>query len=98
MLIDAALHPPARRDGRFYLVDGLLYALVERKNPPASIRKYVKYNLPSVLSQLVGTDAGIVSAGSRMLRGAIRLAREDLSAVAVTDEQSAKAGCGHLSS
>jgi len=73
-LIDSALHPLARRDGRFYVVDGILHGLVER-NPPASIRKFIKYNLPPVLSQLGGTDPEIVSAGDRMLKDMIRLAR-----------------------
>jgi hypothetical protein len=33
------------------LVDGLLHAIVEQ-NPPVTIRKFIKYNLPKLMKQL----------------------------------------------
>ena len=49
-LIDAVCHPLAANDKRFYVVDGFLHFLVER-DPPQSVRKFVKYNLPKILKE-----------------------------------------------
>ena len=38
-------------DKGFILVDGLLHGLVEQ-NPPITIRKFVKYNLPTLIKQI----------------------------------------------
>ena len=50
-LIDSICHPLCKNDKRFYLLDGFLHALVER-DPPETVRKFVKYNLPEIIKQL----------------------------------------------
>ena len=51
-LIDSLCHPLAETDKGFILVDGLLHAFVEQ-NPPVTIRKFIKYNLPKLIEQLI---------------------------------------------
>ena len=50
-LIDSLCHPLSKTDKGFMLVDGFLHGLVEQ-NPPATIRKFMKYNLPKIIKQL----------------------------------------------
>lgn len=50
-LIDSICHPLCESDKRFFLLDGFLHALVER-DPPETVRKFVKYNLPEIIKQL----------------------------------------------
>jgi hypothetical protein len=50
-LIDSVIHPFCKNDKRFILLDAFLHAMVER-DPPQSVRKFVKYNLPEILKQL----------------------------------------------
>ena len=50
-LIDSVCHPLCESDKRFVLLDGFLHAMVEQ-NPPVSVRKFVKYNLPAIMKQL----------------------------------------------
>lgn len=50
-LIDSLCHPLAEADKGFILVDGILHGLVEQ-NPPLTIRKFIKYNLPKLIEQL----------------------------------------------
>jgi hypothetical protein len=50
-LIDGICHPLRESDKRFFLLDGFLHALVER-DPPQTVRKFVKYNLPEIVKQL----------------------------------------------
>ena len=50
-LIDSLCHPLFKTDKSFILVDGLLHGLVEQ-NPPTTIRKFIKYNLPTLIKQL----------------------------------------------
>jgi hypothetical protein len=50
-MIDNLCHPLAKVDKGFVLVDGILHGLVEQ-NPPASVRKFVKFNLPLLIKQL----------------------------------------------
>lgn len=50
-LIDSMIHPFCEEDKRFILLDGFLHALVEQ-NPPVTVRKFVKYNLPEILKHL----------------------------------------------
>ena len=50
-LIDSLVHPFCERDTQFFLLDGFLHALVER-DPPSTVRKFVKYNLPEIVKQL----------------------------------------------
>lgn len=73
--IDALVHPLAKRDTRLFALDAALHALVE-KNPPVSVRKFVRYDLPLILSKLEGTDAGLVTAGNRLIREISRLYRK----------------------
>jgi hypothetical protein len=51
MLIDGLAHPLAQKDKRFILIDGFLHALNER-DPPQSLRKFLKYNLPEIIRQM----------------------------------------------
>jgi hypothetical protein len=50
-LIDSLIHPLTKTDKRFVLVDGLLHGVIEQ-NPPQSVKKFVKYNLPELIRQL----------------------------------------------
>ena len=50
-LIDAVVHPLSQTDKRFFLLDGFLHGLVER-DPPQTVRKFVRYNLVEILKQL----------------------------------------------
>jgi hypothetical protein len=50
-LIDVLCHPLSKTDKGFLLVDGLLHAIVEQ-DPPVTIRKFIKYNLPKLIKQL----------------------------------------------
>jgi hypothetical protein len=51
LLIDSLCHPLAEADKGFILVGGFLHGLVEQ-NPPVTIRKFVRYNLPKLIEQL----------------------------------------------
>jgi hypothetical protein len=50
-LIDSLCHPLSKENKGFILVDGLLHGFVEQ-NPPVTIRKFIKYNLPKLIEQL----------------------------------------------
>lgn len=50
-LIDTLVHPLAEKDQGFILLDGFLHALNER-NPPLSLRKFMKYNLPEIVKRM----------------------------------------------
>ena len=50
-LIDSLCHPLFKKDKGFMLVDGLLHGLVEQ-DPPTTIAKFIKYNLPTLIKQL----------------------------------------------
>ena len=50
-LIDSLCHPLFKTNERYILLDGLLHGLVEQ-NPPLTIRKFVKYNLPKLIEQI----------------------------------------------
>jgi hypothetical protein len=52
-LIDSVCHPLCDADLRFVLLDGFLHALVEQ-DPPTSVRKFMKYNVPRIVKQLGG--------------------------------------------
>jgi hypothetical protein len=54
-LIDSLIHPLSKTDKSFILVDGFLHGLVEQ-NPPASVKKFIKYNLPELIKQLEKTS------------------------------------------
>ena len=47
-LVDGLIHPLAKADKSYILLDGLLHALNER-NPPQSLRKFMKYDLPEIV-------------------------------------------------
>jgi len=47
-LIDSLIQPLAGEDPGILLVDGFLHALVEQ-NPPLTVRKFLRYNLPSFI-------------------------------------------------
>jgi hypothetical protein len=50
-LIDDLLHPLYKTNEGFMLVDGVLHGLVE-KNPPLSVKKFIKYNLPAIMKEV----------------------------------------------
>lgn len=54
-LIDSLIHPLSKTDKSFILVDGFLHGLVEQ-NPPTSVKKFIKYNLPELIKQLEKTS------------------------------------------
>ncbi len=49
-LIDDLLHPLYATNEGFVLVEGVLHGLVEL-NPPKSARKFLKYNLPTIVKE-----------------------------------------------
>jgi hypothetical protein len=49
-IIDSPCHPLFQTNEGFILADGILHAMVEQ-NPPATIQKFIKYNLPKILEQ-----------------------------------------------
>jgi len=49
-IIDSLCHPLFQINEGFILVDGILHAMVEQ-NPPTTIQKFIKYNLPKILEQ-----------------------------------------------
>jgi len=50
-LIDILCHPLFDTNEGFILVDGFLHGLVEQ-DPPLSIRKFMKYNLPGLICRI----------------------------------------------
>jgi hypothetical protein len=50
-LIDSLCHPLCEMNDGFILVDGVLNAMVE-KDPPVTVKKFTKYNLPKILKQI----------------------------------------------
>lgn len=50
--VDDLLHPLAKLDPAFLLLDGLLHGIIEQ-NPPESILKFIHHNLPKLASQLI---------------------------------------------
>lgn len=50
--VDDLLHPLAKLDPAFLLVDATLHFVIEQ-NPPESILKFIHYNLPKLASQLM---------------------------------------------
>ena len=49
-LIDSFLHPIARQDPYFWVVDTVLHGLVEQ-DPAVTLDKFIRYNLPKILEQ-----------------------------------------------
>ncbi len=49
-LTDSLLHPLAKEDKRILLLDAFIHGLIE-KNPPASVRKFLRYTLPDLVAQ-----------------------------------------------
>ena len=50
--IDSLCHPLFKTDKGFILVDGVLHAMVEQ-DPEVTVRKFIKYNLPKILEQII---------------------------------------------
>ena len=48
-LIDDLVHPYARDQKGYYVLDGILHGIVER-DPNVSMRKFIKHNLPRMLN------------------------------------------------
>jgi hypothetical protein len=50
-IIDSLCHPLSKTNKGFILVDGLLHGIIEQ-NPPVTIKKFIRYNLPTIIKQL----------------------------------------------
>jgi hypothetical protein len=75
VIVDSLLHPLGKRNVQLYIVDALLHFAVEG-DPVKSAKKFLKYNLPVILSEIEGTDTGIVYATNRLLKQVMRFSRE----------------------
>jgi len=51
-LIDSLCHPLFDIDKGFIVLDGFLHALVEQ-NPPLTIRKFIRHNLPRLIKNMI---------------------------------------------
>jgi hypothetical protein len=51
-LIDGLIHPLAKRYPELLILDGIIHSLIE-KNPPESTVKFIQYNLPGLLVELL---------------------------------------------
>jgi hypothetical protein len=49
-LIDAFIHPLAKRHPGLLILDGIVHGLIE-KNPSETAAKFIQYNLPKLLSE-----------------------------------------------
>ena len=49
-IIDALIHPLAKTDASYIVLDTILHGIVEQ-NPSTTIRKFIKYNLPKIVDQ-----------------------------------------------
>jgi hypothetical protein len=50
-LVDSIIHPVYKQSEAFRIVDGLLHGIIE-ENPPVSVRKFIRYNLPEVIKKI----------------------------------------------
>jgi hypothetical protein len=50
-LVDSFIHPFYREHEGLRLLDGLLHGLIEQ-NPPASLKKFIHYNLPEIVKKI----------------------------------------------
>jgi hypothetical protein len=51
-LIDALIHPLAKRYPEFLILDATIHGVIE-KNPPESTLKFMQYNLPKLVAELL---------------------------------------------
>jgi hypothetical protein len=58
--VDAFLHPLARVDPSFLVIDGVIHGFVER-NPPETVAEFVQYNLPILVAELLRKRKGRMS-------------------------------------
>jgi hypothetical protein len=56
-LIDGLVHPLSKTNAGFILLDGFLHGLVE-KNPPETVRKFLRYSLPELVKQIEKSSQG----------------------------------------
>jgi len=47
-LIDDLVHPHARENPALWVLDSFCHAMVEQ-DPPQSVRKFIRYNLPRII-------------------------------------------------
>jgi hypothetical protein len=50
-MVDALLHPLAKVDPCFLVLDGILHGLIER-NPSETVVKFIQHNLPTLITEL----------------------------------------------
>ena len=75
LIIDSFMHPIAEKDAKFWVLDGMIHGLIE-KNPSNSVRKFITYSLPRLLSQIIMNDRHSKDELEFILRRIFRLARE----------------------
>ena len=51
-LTDAVIHPLYKKNQALRLLDGAVHAAIER-NPKMSAKKFVKYNLPDLINEIL---------------------------------------------
>jgi hypothetical protein len=55
--VDALLHPLAKVDPWFLVLDGVLHGLIER-DPSETVVKFIQHNLPTLISELSSKQKG----------------------------------------
>ena len=50
-LVDSLCHPFYDENEAFRAIDGLLHAVIEQ-DPPTSVRKFIRYNLPEIIKKI----------------------------------------------
>jgi len=53
-LIDGVCHPLSKANPAMLMLDGLLHGTVEM-NPPLSVKKFLKHNVPRLIEEVDGT-------------------------------------------
>jgi len=74
-LIDSLCHPMCKANPGILIVDGFIHGLVER-NPPLSIRKFLKHNLPMLIEEVSRTYGREGYKTARELRKAVKASIE----------------------
>jgi hypothetical protein len=50
-MIDSAVHPIAKDDVRYWVLDSFLHGVVEQ-DPELTVKKFLRYNVPKIIQQL----------------------------------------------
>ena len=55
-MIDAVLHPAARKDIHYWALDTFFHAVVEQ-DPSVTVEKFIRYTLPKIAEQYLKQNA-----------------------------------------